>query len=158
MNPIRNPSRIQGVTVISRSGPQSDGTTLLLAGESIIVKNNDRNNVMTQFVVGNNSIAGTSTPTPAYILGMDGVPALPVYPQTVVTLETDSPFRILNPNTTQITIIIGQLLLISVDKSAGGFGAPSGGGGSSGGRSGAGSQSATGTVGGIGGTGRNGIP
>jgi len=134
-------SRIEGWTAENPSIQNGKGEITLDAfggaNDRIVIRNKDRNNLMAQFVVGNNAAAGTTMPTPVYVAGLSGVAALPVYPQTGVTLETDSPFKIINPNATPITIIVGQLFLRSALSAAlsgnAGAGAAAGGSSSGGG-------------------------
>jgi len=148
-------TRVQGYT--TEDGQQ--GKVTLNPGAAVTVKNKDQANgaVMAQFTVGNSSTVAQGYI--AYVCGMDGVPALPVYPQTVVTLETDSPFRVIaeSANAAAMTIVIGQLFLRGVLR-FGGAGAPAGGSGGTGSGDSRGNLSATGTVGGSGGTAGRQIP
>src|SRR6266702_4287969 len=89
------------------------GKSNLTPGTSITVQNIDKGNIMAQFVVSNlNAAAGGIV----HICGMDGVEALTVFPQTAVTLETDSAFKVLadasNADSSgHVTIVVGQLFL-----------------------------------------------
>jgi len=138
-NPFRS-TRIQGYILDDGSNVSTPGTPVtpsglisIVAGGSILVRNKDRNNLMSQFTVGNNSAVGGAI---IYVAGLDGIVALPVYPQTVVTLETDSPFRVLNPSNGAVFCVIGQLFLRGVQSVAGAGGASGGGSDSAGGGSG----------------------
>jgi hypothetical protein len=110
---------------------QGQGIKTLAAGVSVIVTNRDRNNVMTQFVVANLEPVGSTNNL--YIASTDGKEALPVFPNSVITLLTDSPFKIIaaTANTGAVSYTVGQLFLLAATSSsqlsAGGSASISGG-------------------------------
>lgn len=84
------------------------------------------------------------------ILSTDGKEALPVFPETSVTFETDGEFRIYNPQTSSISYMVGELFLRGVTAPVGGpgfagSGSAGGGSGTGGGGVGGGEQSYGGT-------------
>ncbi len=107
---------------------QGEGTQTLAAGASVTIDphvslsgiSSPRGDALAQFVVSNENAAGTGKNL--YICGTDGLEALPIFPQTVVTLETDAPFKIKNTSDTTITYTVGRLLI----RGAGGGGSAPG--------------------------------
>jgi len=131
-------SRIQGL-----------GFQTLAPGGSYSVNPRNLDNLMGQFTVSNEEAAGSGQVV--YICGTDGTEAIPVYPQTVVSMETDAPFRIKFPknkpdtnagagaaNTGTATVCVGQLLLRGSGGASSAPGAPGAGSGSTAGGGGTG--------------------
>jgi len=95
---LKRSSRIQG-----------EGIQSIASGGSLSISNKDHDNTMAQFVVSNEAASGSGYNI--YICGTDGVEALCIFPQTVVTLETDSPFRVKNPSASSVNCTVGRVLL-----------------------------------------------
>jgi|SRR6185436_12262786 len=83
------------------------GIQTLANGSTVIITNKDRTQEMTQFTVAN--LETVASARIIYIGGTDKTEALPVFPQQVVTLETDSPFSIINNSGATISYVVGQL-------------------------------------------------
>jgi hypothetical protein len=98
-------SRIQGQGVQSLAAAGS-------AGDKVTIESKNRDQTRKQFVVSNLEAAGSGNVF--YIMGTDGSEALPVFPQTSVTLETDSPFRLKNPNVGAVSYVVGELFFRGV--------------------------------------------
>lgn len=113
---------------------EGQGIQSLTAGQFATVETKNRNQERKQFVVSN--LETVASDNIIYITGTDSREALPVFPRTSVTLETDSPFRILNPTVSTIQYVVGELFFRGVTLGAsggqgGGQGGASGGGGGS---------------------------
>jgi hypothetical protein len=110
-------SRLQGFGV---------GLTLV-AGASVTVESKNRSEERAQFVVSN--LAASGSGNNLYILSTDGNEAMPVFPQSSVTLETDSTFKVYNASAATISYQVGQLYLRGVIAPVGGSGGGRAGGG-----------------------------
>jgi hypothetical protein len=112
---------------------RGQGIQALAAGGLVTIETKDRSQERKQFVVSN--IETVASGNIIYVCSTDGFEALPVFPQTSVTLETDSPFRIKNPTASQISYVVGELFFRGVTL-ASAAPAPVSLGGGSGGNSG----------------------
>ena len=132
-------TRIQGIAPSGTPGLQA-----IASGTQVIVTNKDLNQVMTQFVVSNlaSAPAAGTVGDNLYIAGTDGQEAIPVFPQTAITIETDSPFKIIFPATkadgtasaASVKYVVAQLFYMGGRRAGGGAApaaAPSGGGSAS---------------------------
>lgn len=110
------------------------GTQAILTGTKYSVEVPvDEGSVQAQFVVSNE--ATTASALVVYITDTGGHNVMPVFPQTVVTLETDAPFNVRNDSGSTVNCTIGRLHLIGVStlnadgRARGAAGGAGGGGG-----------------------------
>jgi len=92
---------------IQSSRIQGQGIQTLTAGSLVTIEPKNRNQERKQFVVSNLEAAGSGNII--YICSTDGSEALPVFPFTTITLETDSPFRIRNAAGVTISYVVGEV-------------------------------------------------